>query len=84
MIAFSCSRVGHSGEAARRDDMGTIIKFPAAAAARRLGVSLGDVSVSTATILILPVIRIERTPDDSTGPKEGAAPGRRRKRRARS
>jgi len=64
--------------------MGTIIKFPAAAAARRLGVSLGDVPVSTATILILPVIRIERPTDDSTGPEEGTAPGRRRKRRARS
>ena len=64
--------------------MGTIIKFPADAAARRLGVSLGEVPVSTATILILPVIRIERMPDDTTGPEEGTAPGRRRKRRARS
>ena len=64
--------------------MGTIIKFPAAAAARRLGASMGDVPVSTATILILPAIRIERPTDDSTGPEEGTAPGRRRKRRARS
>ena len=64
--------------------MGSIIKFPAAAAPRRLGVSMGDAPVSTATILILPVIRIERTPDDTTGPEEGTAPGRRRKRRARS
>ena len=64
--------------------MGSIIKFPAAAAPRRLGVSMGDAPVSTATILILPVIRIERPTDDTTGPDEGAAPGRRRKRRARS
>jgi hypothetical protein len=38
-------------------------------------------------ILILPVIRIERQIDDSnggSGPEEGTAPGRRRKRRARS
>ena len=66
--------------------MGTIIKFPADAAARRLGVSLGDVPVSTATILILPVIRIERHIDDSNGRRgpEGTAQGRRGKRRARS
>ena len=64
--------------------MGTIIKFPADAAARRLGLSMGDALVSTATIVILPVIRIERPTDDTTGPEEGTAPGRRRKRRARS
>jgi hypothetical protein len=64
--------------------MGTIIKFPADAAARRPGLSMGGAPVSTATIVILPSIRIERVTDDSTGPEEGAAPGRRRKRRARS
>ncbi|MDB5654446.1 MAG: hypothetical protein JWQ94_2059 [Tardiphaga sp.] len=64
--------------------MGTIIKFPADAAARRPGLSMAQAPVSTATILILPVIRIERPTDDTTGPEEGAAPGRRRKRRARS
>lgn len=64
--------------------MGTIIKFPADAAARRPGLSMADAPVSTATIVILPSIRITRPTDDSTGPEEGTAPGRRRKRRARS
>ena len=36
------------------------------------------------TVLILPVVRIERQPDETSGgrgPEEGAAPGRRRRRR---
>lgn len=68
--------------------MGELIKFPADAAARRLGV---DVALhprnTSAQILILPVIRIERHADDMSGgrgPEEGTAPSRRRKRRARS
>jgi hypothetical protein len=68
-------------------DMSTIIKFPADAAARRLGLSMGHAPNGSATILILPVIRIERSSDDTTGgsgPEEGTAPGRRRKRRVRS
>ena len=68
--------------------MGTIIKFPADAAARRPGMAMGVASTRTAsaTILILPVIRIEREPDGSKdgGSEQGAAPGRRRKRRVRS
>ncbi len=64
--------------------MGTIIKFPADAAARRPGLNMTMAPACSATILILPVIRIERPTDDSTGPEEGTAPGRRRKRRARS
>jgi hypothetical protein len=36
------------------------------------------------TILILPVVRIERDADGGRGPEEGTAPGRRRRRRARS
>jgi hypothetical protein len=66
--------------------MSTIIKFPADAAARRPGLSMGHAPTG-ATILILPVIRIERATDDTTdgsGPEEGTAPGRRRKRRVRS
>jgi hypothetical protein len=68
--------------------MGTIIKFPADAATRRAGMTV-DASVRDvpATILILPVIRIERQIEDSTGgsgPEQGSAPGRPRKRRARS
>jgi hypothetical protein len=68
--------------------MGTIVEFPATAAARRAG---PDVDMApregTATILILPAIRIERYADetgDGIGPGEGTDPGRRRKRRARS
>lgn len=68
--------------------MGIIIKFPADAAARRLGVDAAlQPRKTSAQILILPVIRIERHVDDrngSCGPEEGTAPGRRRKRRARS
>jgi hypothetical protein len=65
--------------------MGMVVEFPADAAASRPG---RDVQMApregTATILILPSIRIERYADDGVGPEEGTAPGRRRKRRARS
>jgi hypothetical protein len=68
--------------------MATIIKFPADAAARRLGVTVNpSTRKTTAQIMILPVIRIERQRDDNnggSGPEEGTAPGRPRKRRARS
>ncbi len=62
--------------------MGTIIEFPAA---RRLGSSVDAASLEgTGRVLILPVIRIERDADETTGgsgPAEGTAPGRRRRRR---
>jgi hypothetical protein len=65
--------------------MGTIIEFPADAAARRLGSTMdGAASEGTGTVLILPVIRIEREVDETNGdrgPEAGAAPGRRRRRR---
>jgi hypothetical protein len=68
--------------------MGIVITFPADAAARRLGLDVAAPSVRdrSAKILILPVIRIERDTDGSngSGPEEGTAPGRRRRRRARS
>jgi hypothetical protein len=62
--------------------MGTIIEFPAA---RRVG-SSGDVAphADMGTIVILPVIRIERETDETSGdrgPEQGTAPGRRRRRR---
>ena len=62
--------------------MGTIIEFPAG---RRLG-SSGDVAplADMGRILILPVNRIERETDGTSGdrgPEEGTAPGRRRRRR---
>jgi hypothetical protein len=65
--------------------MGTIIEFPAGAASRRLGSSIdGAERAGTATILILPAIRIERNTDETSGgrgPEEGTAPRRRRRRR---
>ena len=64
--------------------MGTIIEFPADAASRRLGSVDGAASEARGTVLILPVIRIERQVEETNGdrgPEEGAAPGRRRRRR---
>ena len=75
-------RTGLVARQLKRADMGTIIEFPAG---RRQG-SSGDVAprAETGTILILPVIRIERDTDETNGgrgPQEGTAPGRRRRRR---
>jgi hypothetical protein len=68
--------------------MGIIVEFPADAASRRAGLGMEAAPrEATATILILPAIRIERHTDetsDGSGPEQGAATGRRRKRRARS
>jgi hypothetical protein len=65
--------------------MGTIIEFPADAASRRLDSSMdGGPREGSATILILPAVRIEREAsetNDGRGPEEGTAPGRRRRRR---
>ena len=65
--------------------MGTIIEFPADAASRRLGASMiGAPRDGMGTVLILPVVRIERDTDETSGgrgPEEGAAPRRRRRRR---
>ena len=65
--------------------MGTIIAFPADAASRRLGSTTdGAPREGMGIILILPVVRIERNPDETSGgrgPEEGTAPGRRRRRR---
>ena len=69
------------------ETMGDIIKFPADAAARRMGADgVPAPRRVSARILILPVIRIERHSDDSNGRRgpEGTAQGRRGKRRARS
>jgi hypothetical protein len=63
--------------------MGIVIEFPADAAARRLGID-GAPLEGMGTLLILPVVRIERQgdeTDDGSGPEEGTAPGRRRRRR---
>ena len=65
--------------------MGTIIDFPADAASRRLDHGLDGASRDgLGTILILPVVRIDRDTDETNGgggPEEGTAPGRRRRRR---
>ena len=70
--------------------MGTIIEFPADAALRRPGSSIDGGSREVrprevmGTVVILPVIRIERQPDETSGgrgPEEGTAPRRRRRRR---
>jgi hypothetical protein len=63
--------------------MATIIDFPADAASRRLGSTMNG-APREGTVLILPVVRIERGPDetsDDSGPEEGAASGGRRRRR---
>ena len=68
----------------RERNMGTIIEFPADAASRRLGATMiGAPRDGMGTVLILPVVRIERPTDESggRGPEEGTAPGRRRRRR---
>jgi hypothetical protein len=66
-------------------DMGTIIQFPADAASRRLGSTTDGAAGGTmGTVLILPVIRIERETESTSGgrgPEEGATQGRRRRRR---
>ncbi len=68
--------------------MGIVVEFPANIAARRAGPDQNMASRErTATILILPAIRIERYADETSGgigPEEGTASGRRRRRRARS
>jgi len=62
--------------------MGTIIEFPAS---RRSGFTLDVASIEDmGTVLILPVVRIERETDETrggSGPAQGAAAGRRRRRR---
>ena len=64
--------------------MGTIIEFPADAGTRRPSV-MDVASERVGTVLILPVVRIERTTEETgggRGPEEGTAPGRRRRRRS--
>jgi hypothetical protein len=66
--------------------MGTILEFPADAASRRPGSPIDGVPrKGMGTVLILPVVRIERQPEETSGgrgPEEGtAAPGRKRRRR---
>jgi hypothetical protein len=61
--------------------MGEVIRFPDDAGSR--GGRYVDASSEPATVIILPVIRIDRDPDGSNGlePHTGNNPGRRRRRR---
>jgi hypothetical protein len=65
--------------------MGTIIEFPADAASRRRDPKPDGAPRETAgAVLILPVIRIERAPEETSngsGPEQRATPRRRRRRR---
>jgi hypothetical protein len=60
--------------------MGEVIRFPDEVSPRGKYV---DSTTEPATVIILPVIRIERDPDGSNGlePHTGNNPGRRRRRR---
>ncbi|NVN87047.1 MAG: hypothetical protein HXX15_13280 [Rhodopseudomonas sp.] len=66
--------------------MGTIIEFPADAASRRPGSTMVAPREGGGTIVILPVVRIERHAESNGdgGPEQGDAPRRGRRRRARS
>jgi hypothetical protein len=81
MTAVAANRVrAATGESL---GMGTIIEFPADAASRRLGPTM-DGAAQKGTVVILPVIRIERQVEETSGdrgPEQGTAPGRRRRRR---
>ena len=86
---FACE-VGARGTAVimnfgarEKTEMATIIEFPATAAPRRA--RSGASRATMGTVVILPVVRIEREmstdTSDDRGPREGAAPSRRRRRR---
>lgn len=62
--------------------MGEVIQFPDEAGSARGGKYV-DANTEAATVIILPVVRIERSPDGSDGlePNTGNHNGRRRRRR---
>jgi hypothetical protein len=62
--------------------MGEVIRFPDDASYGRVGRYV-DAQSEPATVIILPVIRVERNTDGSNGlePDSGNTPGRRRRRR---
>lgn len=62
--------------------MGEVIRFPDEVGYARGG-RYADAGTEPATVIILPVIRIERDPDGSGGlePQGGNGAGRRRRRR---
>lgn len=67
--------------------MGTVVEFPSDAASLRPVPRAALPQAAMGQVVILPVVRIERYTDETSGgrdPDQGAAPGRRRRRRARS
>jgi hypothetical protein len=60
--------------------MGEVIRFPEDAGAR--GGRYIDASTAAATVIILPVIRIDRSPDGSDDAEPQTGNRRRRRRRA--
>jgi hypothetical protein len=60
--------------------MGEVIRFPDEAAGLRGG-RAAETDDASATVIILPVVRIERGPDDTIEPHTGNSPNRRRRRR---
>jgi len=61
--------------------MGEVIRFPDEADLGRRGKYV-DASGEPATVIILPVVRIDRNPDDSGDVAPQTGTGRRRRRRA--
>jgi hypothetical protein len=61
--------------------MGTVVKFPGVRRAARTGKSI-EKKVESAIVIILPVIRIERCPDQPYQGEAIRAQRRRRRRRA--
>ncbi len=61
--------------------MGEVIRFPDEADISRRGKHV-DASSEPATVIILPVVRIDRNPDDSGNVAPQTGTGRRRRRRA--
>jgi hypothetical protein len=61
--------------------MGTVVTFPAARSAARDGIAP---QAGSATVIILPVVRVERYDDDPPRHAEpsSSSPGRKRRRRA--
>lgn len=62
--------------------MGEVIQFPEEGGFGRSGRYI-DANSESATVIILPVIRIDRGPDGTNGsePDAGNSPGRKRRRR---
>lgn len=61
--------------------MGEVIRFPDEADISRRGKHV-EASSEPATVIILPVVRIDRNPDDSGDVAPQTGTGRRRRRRA--